>query len=82
MWQNRHRLISIRDLRKKKKKNWVSPRSPVSPQKIRDLFTFFQLLETFKGDLELVLIGELGWVVEDIDPKKRDDRHVYGRYRG
>ena len=26
MWQNRHRLISIRDLRKKKKKNWVSPR--------------------------------------------------------
>lgn len=81
MWQNRHRLISIRDLRKKKKKNWVSPRR-FHRKKIRDLFTFFQLLETFKGDLELVLIGELGWVVEDIDPKKRDDRHVYGRYRG
>ena len=81
MWQSRHRLISTQDLKEEEEEELGQP-SPVSPQKIRDLFTFFQLLETFKSDLELVLIGELGWVVEDIDPKKRDDRHVYGRYRG
>ena len=40
--------------------------------------TFVELLETLKGDFELILVGELGWVVEDINPKKRDDGHGEG----
>lgn len=37
--------------------------------------TLLQLLETFECDLELVLVGELGRVVQDVDVQKRDDRH-------
>jgi hypothetical protein len=37
--------------------------------------TLLQRLETLKGDLELVLVGELGGVVEDVDPEEGDDRH-------
>lgn len=35
--------------------------------------TLLQLLEAFKGDLEVVVVGEFGRVVEDVDPKKRND---------
>jgi hypothetical protein len=31
------------------------------------------LLKTLKGDLEVVVVGEFGRVVEDVDPEKRYD---------
>lgn len=38
-------------------------------------FTLLKLLQTLERDLELVVVGEPGGVVEDIDPKKRYNRH-------
>jgi len=40
--------------------------------------TFLQGLQALECDLELVLVGELGGVVHDIDPEKRNDRHLEG----
>lgn len=40
--------------------------------------TLLEMLKAFKGDFEEVLVGELGGVVHDIDPEKRDDRHLGG----
>ena len=37
--------------------------------------TLFKLLEAFKGNLKLVLVGELGGVVDNLDAKERNDRH-------
>lgn len=37
--------------------------------------TFAQGLEALEGDFELVLVGELGRVVDDIDAEKRNDGH-------
>lgn len=37
--------------------------------------TLLQLLQALEGDLKLVAIGELGGVVEYVDPQQRDDRH-------
>ena len=39
--------------------------------------TLLQRLQTLKGDLELVWIAELGWVVEDVDAQERYDRHLW-----
>ena len=38
--------------------------------------TFLQGFQTLECNFELVLVGELGGVVHDIDPEKRNDRHV------
>jgi hypothetical protein len=38
--------------------------------------TFLQGFQTLKCDLELVFVSELGGVVHDIDPEKRNDRHA------
>ena len=38
--------------------------------------TFLQRLQAFEGDLELVRITKLGWVVEDVDAQERYDRHL------
>ncbi len=38
----------------------------MNPNKV---LTFFQLLEALKCDLEFILVGELGGVIEDVDPK-------------
>lgn len=40
--------------------------------------TLLEGLETLKGDLELVLVNELGGVVQDLDAQQRDDRHCDG----
>lgn len=40
--------------------------------------TLLKLLKTLEGDLEDVLVAELGRVVEDVDPEKRYDRHLGG----
>ena len=40
--------------------------------------TLLERLEAFEGNLELVLVEELGGVVEDLDAQKRDDRHCGG----
>lgn len=40
--------------------------------------TLLELLKALKGDFKLVLVGELGGVVHDIDPQKRDDGHGGG----
>lgn len=37
--------------------------------------TLLQLLKTLEGDLELVWVTELGWVVEDVNAQERDGRH-------
>lgn len=34
-----------------------------------------KLLEAFKCDLELVLVGKHGGVVDNLDAEKRDNRH-------
>ena len=34
-----------------------------------------KMLETLEGYLELILFGKLCRVIDDIDVKKRDDRH-------
>lgn len=39
------------------------------------LLTLLQLLEALESDLELVVVGELGGVVEDVDTQKRNHRH-------
>jgi hypothetical protein len=41
-----------------------------------ELHTLLQRLQTFKGDLELIRVTELGWVVEDVDAQERYDRHL------
>lgn len=46
---------------------------------VRDVHTFLQLLQAFESDLQFVVVGELGGVVEDVHPKKRDQRHL-GRF--
>lgn len=38
--------------------------------------TLLKGLKTLKGDLELVGVVELGWVVEDVDAQERYDRHL------
>lgn len=38
--------------------------------------TLLQRLQTLKGDLEDVRVGELGGVVDHVDPEQGDDRHV------
>lgn len=40
--------------------------------------TLLEGLKTLKGDLELVLIGELGGVVQNLDAQKLNDRHCGG----
>jgi len=40
--------------------------------------TLLQSLEALKGNLEFVLVGELGGVVENLDAQERDDRHLGG----
>lgn len=40
--------------------------------------TLLELLKALKGDFKLVLVGELGGVVHDIDPQKRDHGHGGG----
>lgn len=37
--------------------------------------TMLELLETLEGDLELVLVGKHGGVVNNLDAKKRNNRH-------
>lgn len=32
--------------------------------------TLLKLLQTLKGDLELIVVGKLGGVIEDINPQK------------
>lgn len=39
------------------------------------MLTLLKLLQTLESDLKLVVIRELGGIVEDIDPEKRDGRH-------
>lgn len=39
---------------------------------------FLELLEAFKCDFKKILIGELGGVVHNIDPEKRNNRHLDG----
>ncbi len=43
--------------------------------------TLLQRLQTLKGNLKLVLVGEPGGVVDHIDPEEGDDRHLGGRWR-
>lgn len=38
--------------------------------------TLLELFETLECDLELVLVGPLGRVVEDINAEERNDRHI------
>ncbi len=40
---------------------------------VSDPHTFLQRLQTLEGDLELVRVTELCWVVEDVDAEKRYD---------
>lgn len=37
--------------------------------------TLLKLLEALERNLELVLVGEHGGVVDNLDAEKRDDRH-------
>lgn len=37
-----------------------------------------QLFEALEGNLEHVLVGKLGGVVDNIDPEKGNDRHFGG----
>lgn len=37
-----------------------------------------EVLEALKGDFELVLVGELGGVVQNLDAQKRDEGHGGG----
>jgi hypothetical protein len=48
----------------------------ISSSATSGLHTFLQRLQTLKGDLELVRVTELGWVVEDVDAQERYDRHL------
>lgn len=41
----------------------------------RIFFTFCKTFETLKCDLELVLVGGFGRVVEHVDSEKRYNRH-------
>jgi hypothetical protein len=43
---------------------------------VSDVRTFLQRLQTFKSDLELVRVAELGWIVEDVDAQERYNRHL------
>lgn len=38
--------------------------------------TFLELLKALEGDLKLVGVSEGGWIVQDLDAEKRDDRHL------
>jgi hypothetical protein len=39
------------------------------------IFTFLELLQALESDLKLVGRKERGRVVEEFNPKERDDRH-------
>ncbi len=39
------------------------------------MLTFLERLEALKSDLELVLVGEFGGVVENLDAEEGNDRH-------
>lgn len=47
----------------------------------QEFLTLLELFQALKRDLELVVVGEPSGVVEDIDPKKRHNRHG-GRREG
>ena len=38
--------------------------------------TLLKRLQAFKGDLKLIGVSKLGWVVENVDAQKRYDRHL------
>jgi hypothetical protein len=43
---------------------------------VSDVHTLLQRLQTLEGDLELVRVPKLGWVVENVDTQERYDRHL------
>lgn len=43
---------------------------------LKKLHTLLERLETLKSNLKNIFVGKLGGVVYNIDPKKRDDRHL------